>query len=71
MLGFSFSDYLPTTQKDVTDNLYEFLQQWYTLFPSYQPNPFYAFGESYAGKFVPSITRRIHEENTSGNDVIK
>jgi len=69
--GFSFSDALPTTQEDVTNNLYEFLQQWYTLFPSYQSNPFYAFGESYAGKFVPSITRRIHEENASANNVIK
>jgi len=61
--GFSFSNKLPTTQKDVTDNLYEFLQQWFTLFPMYQSNPFYPFGESYAGKFVPSITRRIHERN--------
>jgi len=62
---------MPTTQEAVTDNLYEFLQQWYTLFPQYQSNPFYPFGESYAGKFVPSITRRIHEENASENDVIK
>ena len=70
-LGFSFSDALPTTQEMVTDNLYEFLQQWYTLFPAYQSNPFYAFGESYAGKFVPSITRRIHEQNAAENDNIK
>jgi len=69
--GFSFSDQLPTTQDMVSDNLYEFLQQWYTLFPAYQTNPFYAFGESYAGKFVPSITKRIHDENESGKDVIK
>ena len=27
---------LPTTNDDVTDNLYEFLQQWYKLFPEYQ-----------------------------------
>merc|ERR1712121_570220 len=32
-----------------------------------QGNPFYAFGESYAGKFVPAITRRIHEQNEAGN----
>ena len=51
----------------VTDNLYECLQQWFTLFPQYQQNPFYAFGESYAGKFVPSITRRIHEENQAAS----
>ena len=69
--GFSFSNALPTTQKNVIDNLYEFLQQWFTLFPSYQENKFFAFGESYAGKFVPSLTRRIHQENISGNKVIK
>jgi len=68
--GFSFSNALPTTQREVIDNLYEFLQQWFTLFPSYQANPFFAFGESYAGKFVPSLTRRIHQENTSGRNVI-
>jgi len=61
--GFSYSDKLPTTQDEVTDKLYEFLQQWFQLFPMYQSNPFYSFGESYAGKFVPSITRRIHERN--------
>jgi len=64
--GFSFSDKLPTTNDDVTNNLYEFLQQWFKLFPEYQANPFYAFGESYAGKFVPAITRRIHEQNEAG-----
>ena len=36
-----------------------------------QGNSFFAFGESYAGKFVPAITRKIHEENNSGNDVIQ
>jgi len=67
--GFSYSNKMPTTQDEVTDNLYEFLQQWYTLFPEYQSNPFYPFGESYAGKFVPSLTKRIIEMNGS-EDVI-
>ena len=76
---------------EVTNNLYEFLQQWYTLFPMYQAsgfqpdniylvyssqlfsksNPFYPFGESYAGKFVPSLTRHIHERNQEDDDKIK
>ena len=69
--GFSFGDVMPTTQEAVDDNLYELLQQWFTLFPEYQMNPFYVFGESYGGKYVPSITRRIHEENQAGNDVLQ
>ena len=70
-VGFSFSDKLPTTNDDVTDNLYEFLQQWYKLFPEYQSNPFYPFGESYAGKFVPAIVKRVHEMNEAGGENIK
>ena len=82
---------MPETQMEVTNNLYEFLQQWYTLFPMYQAsatqpnnkylvyssnifpqsNPFYPFGESYAGKFVPSLTRHIHERNQEDDDKIK
>ena len=27
---------MPEVNDDVTNNLYEFLQQWYQLFPQYQ-----------------------------------
>merc|ERR1719516_580428 len=69
--GFSFSNRMPTTQTEVSDNLYECLQQWFTLFPMYQTNPFYPFGESYAGKYVPSLSRRITERNIGENEDIK
>jgi len=68
--GFSYSNKMPTTQDEVTDNLYEMLQQWFTLFPQYQSNPFYPFGESYAGKYVPSLAKRIHEQNQLDNGEI-
>ena len=29
----------------------------------FQQNEFYPFGESYAGKFVPRIAKKIHDEN--------
>merc|ERR1711872_613654 len=67
--GFSFGDVMPTSQKAVDDNLFELLQQWFTLFPEYLMNPFFVTGESYGGKYVPSITRRIHEENEAGNNL--
>ena len=69
MSGFSYSNKMPETQEDVADNLYGFLQQWFTLFPQYQANDFYPFGESYAGKFVPTIAKRIHEENEKDGNI--
>jgi len=33
----------------VARDMYEFFQQWFQLFPEYQQNDFYNFGESYAG----------------------
>jgi len=67
--GFSFSNKLPETQDEVSQNLYNMLQQWYKMFPMYQSNPFYPFGESYAGKFVPSIAKKIHEENQNPSNI--
>ena len=67
--GFSYSDKLPTTEEEIANNLYQFLIQWFTLFPQYQSNPFFPFGESYAGKFVPEISKKIHDENENGADL--
>ena len=63
--GFSFheAEDPPSTQSEVADDLYEFLLQFFALFPAYRQNDFYAFGESYAGKWVPTICKRIHDMN--------
>jgi carboxypeptidase C (cathepsin A) len=34
--GFSYSDKLPSTEEEVENDLYEFLIQWFQLFPQYQ-----------------------------------
>ena len=63
--GFSHtgSAGLVTDQDEVATDLYELLTQFFTMFPEYQPNDFFVFGESYAGKYVPTISRKIHDEN--------
>ena len=38
------------SQEEVGRDLYEMLTQWFQLFPEYQSNKFFVFGESYAGK---------------------
>ncbi|XP_077485175.1 putative serine carboxypeptidase CPVL [Amblyomma americanum] len=62
--GFSFTqsdDGYARNMSDVSRDMLEFLQQFFTLFDSYSSNDFYLAGESYAGKFVPVIGAALHE----------
>ena len=63
-LGYSFTNscYV-TSQKEVASDLYDALMQFFQLFPSLKKNDFYVTGESYAGKYVPAISYKIHSEN--------
>lgn len=66
--GFSFTNDTKgyaQNETQVGENLYEALVQFFTLFPHLQSNPFYASGESYAGKYVPAIGYTIHKKNPS------
>ena len=67
--GYSFSDKLTVNEFEVASNLYNMLQQWFTLFPMYQNNDFYPFGESYGGKYIPAIARKIDEENENPENI--
>lgn len=57
-VGFSFTQEpqgYTRNDTDVARDLFEALQQFFTLFPEYVKNDFYVTGESYAGKYVPAI----------------
>ncbi|KAL3214738.1 hypothetical protein MRX96_034717 [Rhipicephalus microplus] len=62
--GYSFTNSTKgysRNQTDVSRNMLEMLQQFFTLFGDYASNDFYLSGESYAGKYVPSIGVALHE----------
>lgn len=64
--GFSFTDNnegYARSQEDVARDLYSALSQFFEIFTDFASNPFFVTGESYAGKYVPSITYKIHVEN--------
>eukprot|EP01092_Planopodium_desertum_P007783 TRINITY_DN321_c0_g1_i1.p1 TRINITY_DN321_c0_g1~~TRINITY_DN321_c0_g1_i1.p1 ORF type:complete len:455 (-),score=72.62 TRINITY_DN321_c0_g1_i1:52-1416(-) len=65
-VGFSFTisdEGFVTSEDDVAADLYSFLTQFFQVFPDYQGNDFYISGESYGGKYTPSISYYIHEMN--------
>jgi carboxypeptidase C (cathepsin A) len=70
--GFSFTgkdECYAKNEEDVASDLYDALQQFFTLFPDLRKkNEFFVSGESYAGKYVPAITFKIHTMNEATKD---
>ncbi|RZF34689.1 hypothetical protein LSTR_LSTR002771 [Laodelphax striatellus] len=69
--GFSFTDtdagYCENQEK-VGEHLYSALIQFYSIFEKYKSAPFYITGESYAGKFIPTLAHTIHKKNSNNPD---
>jgi vitellogenic carboxypeptidase-like protein len=59
--GFSVagSQPIPNNELDVARDLYASLQEFYRVHEQYKERPLYITGESYAGKYVPSIAHYI------------
>jgi pimeloyl-ACP methyl ester carboxylesterase len=60
--GFSYGDH-PETEEEAASDLYVFLVHFFEIFPHLSSHKFFVFGESYAGMFVPSVSRYIHQKN--------
>jgi len=43
--------------------MYDFLQQFFAAHAQYAKLPFFVFGESYAGHYVPAVTHKIWQQN--------
>jgi len=62
--GFSFTDKeecYARNQTTVSRDLFNLLQQFFQIFSELKNNEFYLTGESYAGKYIPSLAYTIHQ----------
>ncbi|XP_071708241.1 serine carboxypeptidase-like [Rutidosis leptorrhynchoides] len=50
-------------EKGVSNDLYDFLQGFFTKHPDYVKNELYITGESYGGHYVPALASRINHRN--------
>jgi len=66
--GFSYGIDTDTNEKEVSEDLYHFMQEFVKMHPEFKQNDFYIFGESYAGHFVPATAYRIFEGNKDKSD---
>lgn len=53
-------------EKCVSDDMLDFLQEFYKAKPELQGNEFYVTGESYAGHYVPAVASRVFHAAKSG-----
>ncbi|KEH29968.1 serine carboxypeptidase-like protein [Medicago truncatula] len=64
--GFSYTsneDDIPHDETGVSNDLYDFLQEFFKQHPKFIKNDFYITGESYAGHYVPALASRVHHGN--------
>ncbi|KAM1447679.1 hypothetical protein COP1_006532 [Malus domestica] len=64
--GFSYTTNTADIRHDeegVSNDLYDFLQEFFTQHPQFAKNDFYITGESYAGHYVPALASRVHKGN--------
>lgn len=67
--GFSYgeSEDYDHNEGQVSQDMYHFLQAFYTAHPEVKPVPFFVFGESYGGHFVPATAGAILTGNAKAD----
>lgn len=64
-VGYSYGTKTDRNQDDVAEDMYDFLQAFFTEHPEYLSMKFYVFGESYGGHYAPAIASRIFKGNNN------
>ncbi|KAK7262258.1 hypothetical protein RJT34_29823 [Clitoria ternatea] len=71
--GFSYSTDAGDIRNDevgISNDLYDFLQEFFKAHPEFVKNDFYITGESYAGHYVPAIASRVNQGNKQKQGII-
>ena len=72
--GYSFTEDnegYSTTSEHAAEGIYQFLQQFFLLFPEISSNPFFIAGFSYGAHFIAPLTTLILEKNIDTSSDIK
>ncbi|XP_031483161.1 serine carboxypeptidase-like [Nymphaea colorata] len=56
-------------EKGVSNDLYDFLQEFFKEHPEFAKNDFYITGESYAGHYIPAFASRVYEGNNANEGI--
>jgi len=68
-VGFSYygdrkGDAQVSSATEATDHLVNFMDNFYATWPALKKSPLYITGESFGGHYVPSLARKIYENDT-------
>lgn len=61
--GFSIGGSYDADEKEVGEDMYHFMQTFFTHFPDYNKDV-HVVGESYGGHYVPAVVNTVVEHNT-------
>lgn len=70
-VGFSYSDEksdMSTGDEQTALDNYNLIQGYFARFPEYSNNSMYITSESYGGHYMPTLAKRIVDENTAGTN---
>lgn len=70
--GFSYSSDsrdLRHDEQGVSNDLYDFIQAFFTAHPELANNDFYITGESYAGHYIPAFASRVYQANKENEGI--
>merc|ERR1711968_422414 len=72
-VGFSYGDSgdYDHDEEGVRDDMWHFLQEFFSAHPEYAAQSFYVFGESYGGHYAPNVAYRVWQGNQAGEGSVR